>query len=1120
MKKFFTLAIAVVATLMANAQNPADWKIGQNVAAELGLGDVDGTSFSGTTSASTDDNRPHDLVIESLGNYWKCDGALPNEFREPTDDCCGIIGFYDRQNADIYQVVKFPAGSYTIDVQALYREGTPADNFTNHFNKKYIKNGHLYADVIASEDPQSEVSRSFDKVLCSLATANQNEELYNYGDGSWMNDYKHDVKDPETGEVTSYYCPQCLTGLGQYFAAGKYHNTMKLVLPEDAYIRIGFRKTGFIQADWLVFTNLQVIYDGEATEAAKVEQAKEEVVAAISNLEDLQLDVDATGFSAFAGLVGDDVMYAYEDMDAAEDVATLDALLVSINAKIDNYRTTVSFAKNLSDLINMSTDVIASTEFPGFNQFKAAFDKAVAEATTEDVDALDGDPAAYYQNIYKVLSKERADYLNSGPADENGAKDFTSLVKNPWFVAPQYNPTQNEDGTWTLKEGGWADWGGVCGQFGSPKAYREIDLNARSLVDICEGVVLNPSDDVTNQWYRKNAYSGWSAGLALMYHSGLVGVSDGWNSLASGTIGIEQQLVGLPNGYYSLKALVRGNNGDVNWDGKNREIYAINSNGEAVYSETVKNDSDRPICAQYGWYEWNPNAWAEVETSIISALDGQLKIGGRCSKVANFTGFRLFFYGEDLDFTSKLQEYLDKLTPQLEDLVFAGDKKAVQDILNNIVLPIPDKDAYEVAFAYFNEAKNALDVALAGEKAYTASNTFAELVNKYDFVEPAFEKTINFGEKETDTYEAVANLNDIAAAYKDYCEVYDKAVALDDDDVNKVIAKQTAELSAEMVEKEVIFAYLDNLALPYNTALLKAAGAAEATEANPTDITSILVNPSFNDDPTKGWSGATPTNNEFAYDENGVRTNAELWNASAFTLSQKLVGLPAGTYEIRVKAIYRDATAVTQALVDNYNTAGNEEKWSNHNAQLFAKTSDENDQFSYIKAIESLKTTETSFRYVVTAWGEDDGLYAEKVTAITGDPETITSATYSFADEGAYPFDTKVGDYYYPASMQGFYQWCVKNPEAVSNKVQITIENGETLELGIRKTAAISQDWVIFDDFELYYLSGETFKQISTAITEVNAAVNNDAIFNIAGQRISAPQKGINIMNGKKIYVK
>lgn len=103
--------------------------------------------------------------------------------------------------------------------------------------------------------------------------------------------------------------------------------------------------------------------------------------------------------------------------------------------------------------------------------------------------------------------------------------------------------------------------------------------------------------------------------------------------------------------------------------------------------------------------------------------------------------------------------------------------------------------------------------------------------------------------------------------------------------------------------------------------------------------------------------------------------------------------------------------------------------------------------------------------------------------------------------------------------MYGFYQWCTKNPEAVSNKVRITINNGDVLEIGIRKTAAISEDWVIFDDFELYYLSGDEFKEVETGVEDINAAAADDnaPAYNVAGQQVTDSYKGIVIKNGKKV---
>ena len=78
------------------------------------------------------------------------------------------------------------------------------------------------------------------------------------------------------------------------------------------------------------------------------------------------------------------------------------------------------------------------------------------------------------------------------------------------------------------------------------------------------------------------------------------------------------------------------------------------------------------------------------------------------------------------------------------------------------------------------------------------------------------------------------------------------------------------------------------------------------------------------------------------------------------------------------------------------------------------------------------------------------------------------------------------------------------------------MEEGADLKLGIRKDVAISNDWVIFDDFELFYLG----KAIPNNINSIDAKSEKQVIYNLAGQRLTAPQKGINIINGKKVLIK
>ena len=268
MRKFFTFVFASFATIAMNAQNvdTSEWQEGDDIASYLNWGDYDGTWSGGKTA-----NNNGDYSIDDMGNWWK--GSKPAEWNEV--DGIAAVGYYfdgktEGPLTNLYQVVYFPAGYYTIQVQALYREGTPIDNFTNHFNKVIKKNAWLYADVLTSSDPESEVTNSFQTYVRSLATSEQTgENIYYDSNGSWKNDYQYDlkVKDPETGAIvkTSYFCPCCLPGAIAYFAAGKYENSLNIILTEGAYVRLGFRKTANIAQDWLVFTNFRIIYNVKLT---------------------------------------------------------------------------------------------------------------------------------------------------------------------------------------------------------------------------------------------------------------------------------------------------------------------------------------------------------------------------------------------------------------------------------------------------------------------------------------------------------------------------------------------------------------------------------------------------------------------------------------------------------------------------------------------------------------------------------------------------------------------------------------------------------------------------------------------------------------------------------------
>ena len=81
--------------------------------------------------------------------------------------------------------------------------------------------------------------------------------------------------------------------------------------------------------------------------------------------------------------------------------------------------------------------------------------------------------------------------------------------------------------------------------------------------------------------------------------------------------------------------------------------------------------------------------------------------------------------------------------------------------------------------------------------------------------------------------------------------------------------------------------------------------------------------------------------------------------------------------------------------------------------------------------------------------------------------------------------------------------------------IEFEVKEDGTFTVGIKNETALHQ-WIIFDNFKLTYYGPNT----STAINEVAKKDTQKVIFNIAGQQMNGIQKGINIVGGKKVYIK
>lgn len=1147
MKKLFTFVSLVAFTSAMYAQDPSKWSVDQNVAEDLGLKEL-GADFSGERG-TFEYGR---YGIKSIGNVWK--GDAPNEYLPAATDgtYSTVFGFYSMGTTDFYQIVRVPAGTYTFRCNGFYREGTPADNFAHMHRGGKFDYGHMYADVLA--DDKVTVTYANDRVMKTIAESGNHEGAIHTA-SDWMNDHQDTYVDKDGNKIETW-CPSCCEGFGKYFAAGKYVNEKKFVLTEDAYVKFGFRKTGAIKEDCLDFGNIEVIYNGPATDENLRDVAQEEYNEVAAQASDMVTELDDAGFPALAELLGNLAGDIDEIVNEAETAQQIDAAKQRLTEAMAAYVDAKEVVLKLADINKTCVFLLERTSFPGIEEFRTAVNNAKDAAAETDAEKI-GTPKDYYEKIVNDLAVAHAKYLDSQVITEDKGKDFTTLVNSPWFVNIENTPV-DESATggdfWHLTEETWAGMAWDNDHQGVD-AYSKKQ-SSFNLTDITSNVVISSDRSVKGQWFKyQDHQEGWCENSRLWYAGRLVGFSTGWASTFKnpdrpGIEGVAQRLVGLPNGYYSVSCLVRG------WDAigdyssvahKFLGCFAENTKEVRVTSRVSENLNN--------WWEWqsNANSWDDVETGVISVEDGELLIGGGGSVANVVTGFRLNFLGAQPNFTAMTQKTSDELRAQISEDFFAGDKKKLNDLLNSIQYPIAGAAFYDEACGVFKEFNAYLAEVTKKMATYNAKNTLDDLIENWSNPLWNYINTVA-GTAETDTYEKVDEYNELANAYKLLNDYY--TTATEDEAFNKdatlktTIENQQAKLSKKLATKAEIDACIASVGNHIHLMQMKSLNAETATSEKGVDVSSLMVNAKLDnfvgeDGKTDVATGWTSTVGDATQNEYG-RNNAELWNRNNFTFSQKIYGLPAGDYVLRVNATYRNGGSCTADLLKAFkDNGGTTETWADHNAVVFMKTASASSE-AYVKSIYEYNSNVRSFDEVVN--GRElvaDGIVVKKIqTVLEEDQYTkLEEVTYEKKADGEYPFDTRVetkevdaeGNVvkdadgkeviaavnYYPSSMYGFYTITQKNPEVYKNEIKITIKDGETLELGFRKDTSIGSDWLIFSDFDLEYLSGESFARAFTGVEKVAVdATENGAIFNLAGQKVGGNFKGVVIKNGVKVLNK
>lgn len=1168
MRKIYTLLLALVASMTAFAQNPdpSKWQKGQNVIADLGMKDVDPTEAWTTKSNGGTAGQEG-----NYGQYWKGVGQkFFFDYIDPNDAMYGdhekgntCMGYYgdgrvSGENPDVYQVVKFPAGYYTIRVQACYRDAS-GQQTTDCFNAwkkgQSKKNAWAYVETYADEASATEGAepvRSFTKAIRHIFDIKCSESLCSWtpnGD-DWRNDGSFIMIEQEIndrGKVVevekTYYYPRSIIGASYYFQKDYYWNEFKVLLEKDTYVRIGYRKTDYVTEDWLALSEWQVIFNDAYTEEAQVDFAATEYETETAELEQWEDKFSTSTFDGFdkafttaiSDKINDDRMTAEMTFSQVEGQELLD-FIKDLKQKNLDYEELYQYLGHLSFVLAKSKTLMENTNYPGKAAFQSAYNNILSKINgCSTADFEETTPYDFCMKYFNELADARGDYLDTQKADENGAKDFSAVINHPWFVNDQYEPTQNEDGEWTIKEETWQNAvGGGDANYSDKLKYTENE-EEKTRTDIASDVsiVLN-DENVKNQWFQRIRYEGKTNGLYMYYDDrGLIGAADTWHAskFTSGSMDVCQNIVGLPSGYYSLKALVRG------WgegNGNFHNVFMENTDGDVMKSPMATADD---------------SGWQEVTTGIIHVSDRQLLIGGQSDYQAHYTGFRLLFYGEEPPVENLLKQEIAEVKTAAEALTFEGDKTTVNALIDKCKEPftIENFDEYR---GYLDEARKYTNAAVKEYNNLKAIDTYTTISNSYqapgvaEIIAPAQEAAISLGDGANDTYKDIDPANKLADKYNDYIKVYVEAGSFNDASINATLAEQKTVLAAGVSTIETLEKYMASLNTPMNIDRMKDLGAENATEAAPADITSMLVNPNFDMHQVDGnWVEILKVNGETwergyadgwqglginTYDQTMQlsRGHCELWNSGTGEFYQELVGLPAGKYRISCLAVYRDAD-ITEESVAAFEANG-----ESHNAEIYAKTQS-SEASEYIKAQASLKGDADSFTEVVRGYEIDEETNKPYVTNVTvlGDEENtekygqlvteLEGWTHVTVDaEDRSPFDKIINGSYYPNSLYGIYQWFVKSPEKVTNTVTIEVKNGETLRLGLRKPSSVTNDCLTFDDFKLEYLTGDTFKNVATGIEEVGAEkAAQSVLYNTAGQVVDSSYKGIVITSDGKKFI-
>ena len=446
----------------------------------------------------------------------------------------------------------------------------------------------------------------------------------------------------------------------------------------------------------------------------------------------------------------------------------------------------------------------------------------------------------------------------------------------------------------------------------------------------------------------------------------------------------------------------------------------------------------------------------EVNFSVKEDGDS-IRVGLKITATNSWVIFDNFRLFYNGNDASAYKDAIDKLLAEL-NAVFTGD---------NVVMYGKDAEAK------VNAAKEALNAAVASndgdvcaaalDQGYEALDYAKTSINDYNALDEAYS---NLGAS-IEEYSETAPASTLAKANELFDSI-EKALSAQD--------KTNAEVE-----------YMIDRANYYAAAFL-VPDTEGASVDNPIDLTEMIINSTFDTiGDFTGWSGS-------GFGAGGDQDQSAERYSMGFDTYQDIAGLPAGYYVAYVQAFYRHGDSAT----DYAKFTGEQES----------------DKEAYFYATSSVENAEMPIAFCSAG-------------AVPSGTEWVSGATSSVGS-----------GYVNPNTMVAFGVWCNQFSDdstpldkytngAIYYNHVLPVQVGEDgkLRIGVKKDGNVGSDWFICDNFRLYYIGTEgPDPAIDSAIKGVeldnNTIVAAKGIYNLAGQKLAAPVKGFNIINGQKYFVK